>query len=53
MIKKSFELSDKILDAHNLILFYGKNEGLKNDKILEITSDAKKTMYINMMKMKF
>ena len=43
MIKKSFELSDKILDAHNLILFYGKNEGLKNDKILEITSDAKKT----------
>ena len=33
MIVKSFELNKIKLDKINLILFYGKNEGLKSETI--------------------
>ena len=33
MIIKSYELNKLNLDQNKIILFYGKNEGLKNDSI--------------------
>ena len=33
MILKSFEINKINLDINNLILFYGKNEGLKNEAL--------------------
>ena len=33
MIVKNFEIKKLDFDVHNLFLFYGKNEGLKNEAI--------------------
>ena len=41
MILKSFEISKINLDIHNYILFYGKNEDVKNDEIFKIISTQK------------
>ncbi len=41
MILKSFELNKINLDIHNFILFYGKNEGAKNDEISKIIDNQK------------
>ena len=41
MILKSFELNKINLDIHNYILFYGKNEDVKNDEILKIINTQK------------
>ena len=35
MIKKAFEINKINLNAHNLFLFYGENEGYKNEIIKE------------------
>ena len=42
MIKKSLELNSKVIDQHNLILFYGKNEGSKKEKISEFLANTKR-----------
>ena len=42
MILKSFEVNKINLDIHNYILFYGKNEDVKNDEILKIINRQKK-----------
>ncbi len=39
MIIKSYELSKINLNAQNIILFYGKNEGLKKSTILTLTKN--------------
>ena len=41
MILKSFEINKINLDIHNYILFYGKNEDVKNDEILKIINSQK------------
>ena len=41
MILKSFELNKINLDIHNFILFYGKNEGAKNDEISKVINNQK------------
>ena len=41
MILKSFDVSKINLDIHNYILFYGKNEDVKNDEILKIINTQK------------
>ena len=43
MILKSFEVNKINLDIHNYILFYGKNEDVKNDVILKIINRQKKS----------
>ena len=42
MIKKIFEINSKILDETQILLFYGVNEGAKNEKIKELTSNKNK-----------
>tara|TARA_Y100000996_G_C22485511_1_gene628050 strand:+ start:32 stop:1009 length:978 start_codon:yes stop_codon:yes gene_type:complete len=42
MIIKQFEISKINLDKHNLILFYGKNEGLKNSASKNLTKNIDK-----------
>ena len=39
MIIKSYELNKLNFDQNKLILFYGKNEGLKNDSINKLLKD--------------
>ena len=39
MILKSFELDKINLKKNKIILFYGKNEGLKKEFILKLTKD--------------
>ena len=41
MIVKFFDLKHNTLNQNKLILFYGDNEGLKNDEILKITKNHK------------
>ena len=42
MILKQFEINKINLDKHNLILFYGKNEGLKNSASKNLTKNIDK-----------
>ena len=42
MIIKSYELNKINFDQNKLILFYGKNEGLKNDSINNLLKKKKK-----------
>ena len=39
MIIKSYDLSKINLNEQNIILFYGKNEGLKKSSILTLTKN--------------
>ena len=48
MIVKSYEINKLNKNNHNIILFYGKNEGLKNEeisKIISINSDKELSRY--------
>ena len=36
MIKKFFEINEKTFDSYKFFLFYGNNEGLKNEKLKKI-----------------
>ena len=42
MIKKLFEIKKSILQDYNFYLFYGINEGFKNEKISELLKDINK-----------
>ena len=42
MILKSFEIKKLNLNINNLILFYGKNEGLKNEALNILIKDKNK-----------
>jgi len=42
MILKSFEIKKINLGVNHLILFYGKNEGLKNEAIKILINDKSK-----------
>ena len=42
MIKKLFEIKKSILQNYNFYLFYGINEGFKNEKISELLKDINK-----------
>ena len=50
MILKSFEINKINLITNKIILFYGKNEGYKNEEINKIKKDLK--LLKNMMKKK-
>ena len=41
MIIKSFELNKKKLDNYKYFLFYGENEGYKEESLLSITRNKK------------
>ena len=41
----SFELNKIKANNHNMILFYGKNEGLKNDNIKNLLKDKNEILY--------
>ena len=41
MIIKSYQINQINPEIHNLLLFYGKNEGLKNEVTKNITNDKK------------
>ena len=41
MILKSFEIKKINLNIHHLVLFYGKNEGLKNEALDSLIKDKK------------
>jgi len=45
MILKSFEINKINLDINNLILFYGKNEGLKNEALNILMKDINTISY--------
>jgi DNA polymerase-3 subunit delta len=45
MILKSFEINKINLDINNLILFYGKNEGLKNEALNILIKDINTISY--------
>ena len=45
MILKFYELNKIDLNKNKLILFYGKNEGLKNDAIVSLIKDKKNILY--------
>ena len=51
MIIKSFEIKKINQNINHLILFYGKNEGLKNEALDILIKD--KNNISNMMKKKF
>ena len=42
MIIKSFEIRKINLDKNKIILFYGKNEGLKNESLNDLIKGKKK-----------
>ena len=42
MIKKLFEINRSVIEKYNFYLFYGVNEGLKNEKTNEILKDINK-----------
>ena len=42
MIIKSYELNKLNLDQNKIVLFYGKNEGLKNESLDQLIKDKKK-----------
>ena len=44
MILKHYEINKINLDHNKFILFYGKNEGLKNDSIKNLLKDKNKTL---------
>ena len=44
MILKFFEISKINLNKNKIILFYGKNEGLKNESIIKILNNKKKNL---------
>ena len=46
MILKNYELNKINIKNNNFILLYGKNEGLKNEKISDLTSKLKHTKII-------
>ena len=41
MIIKSYQISQINPEIHNILLFYGKNEGLKNEVTKNITKNKK------------
>ena len=41
MIIKNYQLENKNIIKHNFFLFYGDNEGLKNDKIKDVSTKLK------------
>ena len=45
MILKFYEISKIDISLHNLILFYGNNEGLKKEEIIKIYSKTDKKVY--------
>tara|TARA_Y100001958_G_C21229019_1_gene554559 strand:+ start:370 stop:1362 length:993 start_codon:yes stop_codon:yes gene_type:complete len=45
MILKFYEISKIDISLHNLILFYGNNEGLKKEEILKLYSKTDKKIY--------
>lgn len=47
MIKKIFEINKSILQNYNFYLFYGINEGSKNEKIGELLKDINKNNIFN------
>ena len=47
MIKKLFEINKNFIKNHNFYLFYGANEGSKNEKINEIIIDVNKENLFN------
>ena len=47
MIKKLFEINKSILQNYNFYLFYGINEGSKNEKIGELLKDINKNSIFN------
>ncbi len=47
MIKKLFEINKSILQNYNFYLFYGINEGSKNEKIGELLKDINKNNIFN------
>ena len=44
MILKYFDLNKIDLKKNHIILFYGKNEGLKNESIIKILNNKKKNL---------
>ncbi len=46
MIKKSFEISNLNFEHHNLYLFYGNNQGMKNE-LIELITERKKIKKFN------
>ena len=44
MILKSFKLNKKIFEENYLFLFYGNNEGLKEETIEKITNNIEKSL---------
>ena len=47
MILKYYEINKINLDHNKFILFYGKNEGLKNDSIKNLLKDKNEILYYN------
>ncbi len=47
MIKKLNEINENLIKSKNLFLFYGVNEGSKNEKIKELIGDSNKTSILN------
>ena len=47
MIKKIFEINKSILQNYNFYLFYGVNEGSKNEKIDELLKDFNRDNIFN------
>jgi len=53
MIFKTFEINKINLSKYNLYLFYGENEGYKNEIIKNKFEILYTIKYINMMKKKY
>ena len=49
MIKKSYEIQ-KLFKSYNYYLFYGKNDGAKQEEIEKLFHQIKIKVYQNMMK---
>ena len=47
MIIRNFEINKSILENYNFYLFYGVNEGSKNEKIDELLKDFNKDNIFN------
>ena len=52
MILKAYSLGKSIFKIGDVVLFYGKNDGLKKEEILKIISLNKMQMSLIMMKNK-
>ena len=44
MILKNFNVNENIFQKNSLFLFYGNNEGFKDDEILKITKNKNLTL---------